>query len=87
MATLTLPRLRVGSSASYLGSVADGELTSPEAITRTLTNALAANDYSDCVKDLHSLGIDPQSYIDGLDKVCSCLVLSLVAFSLWLPGP
>ena len=66
--------------------IADGELTSPQAITRTLINALAEKDYSDCVKDLHSVGIAPQSYIDGLDKVRHCFVLSLTALHSRPPG-
>jgi len=77
MATSTLPRFRPDSSASYLGSIADGGPTSPEAITRTLTNVLEAEDYPDRVNDLHGAGIDPQSYIDGLDKVGPRLSLTL----------
>jgi len=73
MSTSIPPPLRVDSSANYLSSIADGELTSPEAITRTLTNGFAAKDYSDCIKDLPSVDIDPQSFIDGLDKVSSRL--------------
>ena len=71
------PRLRAGSAARYLGSIADGDLTSPQEITRTLTSALAEKDYSDCIKDLGRVDIAPQSYIDGLDKVCSRSVLFL----------
>ena len=75
-------RLRAGSSASYLRSIADGGLTSPQAITQILTNALNAEDYDECVRDLPSHNIDPQSYIDGLDKVCSGLSLFLTALRL-----
>ena len=46
----------------------------------TLTNALEARDYSTCLKNLHGLGIEPQSFIDGLDKVRSRLPL-------YLPSP
>ena len=70
-------RLRAGSSAGYLRSIADGGLTSPQAITQILTSALNAEDYDKCVRDLRSHNIDPQSYIDGLDKVCSGLSYSL----------
>lgn len=67
---MTTPsRLRSGSTASYLRSIADGDLTAPQVITQTLSNALAANDYSNCIKDLPSIDIDPQAYIDSLDKV------------------
>jgi hypothetical protein len=62
-------RTRAGSSASYMGSIADGEPKSPQDVTKTITNALLATDYPDCIKDLPSVDIDPQSYIDGLDKV------------------
>ena len=74
-----LPRIRAGSSASYLGSIASEELTSPQEITRTLSDALTAKDYSSCIKDLKNINIDPQAYIDGLDKVRSRLVLSFRA--------
>ena len=68
--SMTTPsRLRSGSTASYLSSIADGDLTAPQAITRTLANALAADDFSGCIKNLPGLGIDPQAYIDGFDKV------------------
>jgi len=76
---LNPPRLRTGSTAGYLGSIADGGLTSPQEITRTLTDALAARDYSTCIKGLKSVNIDPQEYIDGLDKVRSRSVTSLAS--------
>ena len=60
---------RSGSAASYLRSIADGDLTAPQAITQTLSNALAANDYSNCIEDLPGINIDPQAYIDSLDRV------------------
>jgi len=76
----TLSRPRSASTASYLRSIADGGLTVPQVITRTLTDALAADDYSDCIKDLSSINIniEPQAYIDGLDKVRPC--------SFFIPG-
>lgn len=88
MATSTSPRLRPGSSASYLGSIADGDSTSPEVITKTLTDAFAAEGYSDCIKDLPRVDIDPQSFIDGLDKVGSRLSYPhiLLFTAHWLPG-
>ena len=67
---MTTPsRLRSGSTASYLSSIADGDLTAPQTIARTLANVLAADDYSGCIKNLPRIDIDPQAYIDGLDKV------------------
>ena len=72
------PSLRASSVAtnSYLRLIANGNLTSPQAITTILTNALGATDYTDCVKNLRHVdaGIDPQSFIDGLDKVVSHLL-------------
>jgi len=85
---MTTPhRVRAGSAAGYLRPIVDGRLRSPQEITAILTNVLGAADYSSCVKDLRRVGIDPQSYIDGLDKVCPCLAPSLVAPHSWTPGP
>lgn len=75
---MTTPRRhRTGSTANYFHLIAGGNLKSPQAITKTLTDVLAARDYSDCVKDLAGIGVNPQSYIDGLDKVCPCFVFPL----------
>lgn len=38
-------------------------------INQVLTAAFDAEDYLDCIKNLRQRNIDPQSYIDGLDKV------------------
>ena len=77
---MTAPHhFRAGSAAGYLHPIADERLRSPQEITTTLTNALGAADYSDCVKDLRRIGIDPKSYIDGLDKVRPRFASSLVA--------
>ena len=38
-------------------------------INQALTAAFDAKDYRDCIKNLHSQGIEPLSYIDSLDKV------------------
>ena len=73
-----LSRPRSASTASYLRSIANGDLTAPQVITRTLTDALAADDYSDCIRDLPNINIEPQAYIDGLDKVRPC--------SFFIPG-
>ena len=69
---MTTPhRPRAGSATTgCLRLIASGDLTSPQAITTTLTNALEARDYTSCIKNLRTIGIDPQSFIDGLDKVC-----------------
>jgi hypothetical protein len=65
----TLARHRAASTASHLRSIANGDLTVPQVITQKLTDALTADDYSGCIKDLPSINIEPQAYIDGLDKV------------------
>ena len=77
--TRNRPRATSVATNSYLRLIASGTLTSPPAITTTLTNALGATDYTDCVKNLHhaDVGIDPQSFIDGLDKVGSRIFPSL----------
>ena len=68
---------------SYLRLIASGNLTSPQAITVMLTNAFGARDYTDCDKNLCHVdgGIDPQSFIDGLDKVSSCISSSLATLT------
>lgn len=79
-------RSRAGSSANYLRVIADGGLTSPQAITRLLTKALGADDYVECIKNLPSHDIDPQSYIDGLDKARSRHSLSLTSIRSYSMG-
>lgn len=69
MATLN-SRSRSDSSTTSLRIIASGDLTSPQAVAQLLTDALGADNYSECIKNLPSHNIDPQSYIDGLDKVC-----------------
>jgi hypothetical protein len=76
MAPETRPRAASAATKSSLHLIADGDLAFPGAITTALNNALEAKDYSDCVKDLQNVGIDPQSYIDGLDRVRPCSVSS-----------
>ena len=71
------PRASSAATNSYLRLIASGDLTSPQVITTTLTNALGATDYSDCVENLSHIGIKPQSFIDGLDKVGLRLFLLL----------
>lgn len=75
---MTTPnRPRAGTiTINYLRLIANGDLTSPKAIAATLTNAFGAGDYSICLKSLRSTGIDPQAFIDGLEKVCSDILLS-----------
>ena len=56
------------SSANYLRDIANGHLTSPQTINQILIGTLSAADYVECLNNLPSHNIDPQSYIDGLDK-------------------
>jgi hypothetical protein len=79
METHTRPRAASAATKSGLRLIASGDPTFPKVITETLNNLLEAEDYSDCVKNLQKIDIDPQSYINGLDKVRPCFVLSLAA--------
>lgn len=75
----TPQRPRAGTiTTNHLRLIADGDLTSPKIITATLINAFGSGDYSICLKSLHSVGIDPQSFIDGLDKVRSRILPSQI---------
>ena len=42
---------------------------SSKAIYGVLAAAFGAKDYLDCIKNLPKRGIDPESYINNLDKV------------------
>lgn len=64
-------------TANHLRQIANGEFTSPKAIAATLSNALKAKDYSVCLKNLQGIGIEPQLFIDGMDKVGSGLSFPL----------
>jgi len=48
---------------------------SSQEISRVLATTFEAVDYFDCIKGLKEQDIDPQSYIDSLDRVSSCLTL------------
>jgi len=43
--------------------------SSTQEAAQTLTAMFDASDYLDCIKDLNAYGVDPQSYINGLDAV------------------
>jgi hypothetical protein len=45
-------------------------------ITQVLTAAFRAEDYPRRIRDLKGQDIDPQSYIDSLDRVSSCWILA-----------
>ena len=76
MTTLN-PRPRSDSLTTSLRVIASGDLTAPQVVVQILTDALGADNYSECIKNLLSHNIDPQSYIDGLDKVCHSFFLPL----------
>ena len=46
-----------------------------QGISQVLTLAFEADGYLDCIKDLKAQGIDPLSYINSLDTVCSYSIL------------
>ena len=58
------------SAAAHLRRISQGVPRDPQ---RVLTAAFATSDYSDCIKDLARWQIEPQAYIDGLDRVGSRL--------------
>lgn len=58
------------SASIYLVKIANWDGTSQD-IKQVLTTAFDARDYLDCIKDLRARNIEPLSYINNLDKVCS----------------
>ena len=70
MATTTPRR----SAAVQLTLISKNEI-SPQDAEHVLTAAFTAEDYSDCIKDLNGCEIDPQAYIDGLDRVSSRMLM------------
>jgi len=60
------------SSFIYLIKVANWDGKSQD-IDQVLTAAFNAEDYLDCIRDLQAGKIEPLSYINSLDKVCSHL--------------
>lgn len=83
---ISIPSRNLHELAGYLVSIAYGGVTSPREITKTLSDIFASEDYRNCIKDLQNVGIDPQAYIDGLDKVRSQFVISLAALRSWSLG-
>ena len=62
------------STSDLLNKVVRGN-GSPHEIKQVLNAAFDAKDYLDCITNLRARNIDPLSYINSLDKVCSCLVI------------
>ena len=59
------------SAVTSLLKIANWEGT-PQEIHEAFTVACDADDYWKCIKGLKELEIDPQSYINNLDKVRLC---------------
>ena len=59
------------SAVTSLLKIANWEGT-PQEIYEALTVACSAEDYQDCIKGLKERQIDPQLYINNLDKVRLC---------------
>ena len=58
------------SASFWLNEVVNWDGKSPN-INRVLATAFGAEDYLDCVRNLQARGIDPLSYINSLDRVCT----------------
>ena len=67
MAPTTTPRR---SASDQLSLISKNKVSAQEA-QQVLIAAFTAKDYVDCVKNLNGRKIDPQAYIDGLDRVRS----------------
>jgi hypothetical protein len=62
------PEEDLSPTSIALMKIADWDGT-PEDIGQVLTAAFEAEDYLDCINNLWAEGVDPASYINGLDKV------------------
>ncbi|KAF9642617.1 kinase-like protein [Thelephora ganbajun] len=60
------------SASYYLSLISKGGMSSQDA-QRALNAAFTAHDYIDRLKNLPGCGIDPQAYIDGLDRIIDTL--------------
>jgi hypothetical protein len=58
------------SASRYLFLISENKV-SPQDAQQVLNAAFTAKDYVHCVKNLNERNIDPQAYIDGLDRVRS----------------
>ena len=73
------------SASNSLTRVASWDGKSQD-IGQVLAAAFEAKDYRDCIKDLQARGVQPLSYIDGLDKVSPCSKTPRLAHSEFLTG-
>ena len=60
------------SASAHLARISKKEVP-PQDAQGVLTAAFTAHDYIECIENLRRRQIDPQAYIDGLDKVSSRL--------------
>jgi hypothetical protein len=58
------------SASDHLTLVSENKV-SPQDAQQVLIAAFTAKDYIHCIKNLKERKIDPQAYIDGLDRVSS----------------
>ena len=64
MASQTVPApLWLNNILNWDGNCPDTE--------QMLTTAFEAKDYLECIKDLKKRGVEPKSYINSLDNVCT----------------
>lgn len=69
------------STSALLHRIVQWDGGPPQEINQTLTVAFGAEDYPDCVGDLKARDIDPQLYINSLDRVSSTRSISTWSFA------
>lgn len=74
--TTSIASIRNLSTSALLHRITQWGGGSPQEIGQVLTMAFGAEDYTDCVRDLKERDIDPQSYINSLDRVSSAHSIS-----------
>ena len=62
------------STSIHLSRISQNTV-SPQEAQQVLTDAFTADDYFECLENLTGWKIEPQGYIDGLDRVCASLVI------------
>ena len=72
------------SASIHLSRISQNTVSSLE-VQQVLTDAFAADDYFECMENLTRWKIEPQGYIDGLDRVCARLVILTGSTSMTVP--
>ena len=72
------------SASIHLSRISQNTVSSQEA-QQVLTDAFTADDYFECLENLTGWEIEPQGYIDGLDRVCARLVILTGNTSITVP--